>query len=603
MKRKLGFSVVEVTLAVALFAIFGVGVVVAVISNLSLNQSGQEQTIASQYASEGVEAIRSIKNQNFSALTNGNWGIVQSGGVWTLSGANNTWDKYTRVINISSVQRDVSGNIVASGGTVDPDTKKVTVTVSWNVNPVRPVSSVTSSYVTNWKAGVDDGVIVYGDTGNATIQRYRLFNDSTNSFTTEGPAGSGFSDASVGRRFVTASSPTKKEAVAGYESSSGAMRIMCFDGSTWSNEFTVALGGNPLIDGRFDIGYEKSTGDVIVVYSKNVANTNELAYRTKSGSVGCGAANWSGENLYDAVRTTGTVHWIRVESNPVSSSSDVAVAWADSNSDLSVAIWTGNSFGIAEPATVLENNLERASGSQDVLSFDLAYESLTGNLMVVWGLLQATTCTAGTTIATTNCIRYARYSGAWEAVAVIPTVADPATNIDIAGNPASNELALIAVDNSQADTSLAYWSGSTWTGTANRDTSAQAVSAGAKRVAIGWLKSGSTSRSIAVYDDAGATTNIGWVVGNGAVFTSQTDVAPTPAFGAPQTWYEIYPDPINTDKLMFVVSDNNNDLFAKRLVMTSAPAFTWTNSDGGAALETLMGQAVGAPYGFSYWKQ
>ena len=61
-------------------------------------------------------------------------------------------------------------------------------------------------------------------------------------------------------------------------------------------------------------------------------------------------------------------------------------------------------------------------------------------------------------------------------------------------------------------------------------------------------------------------------------------------------------DPKNRDRLIFTYNDINSDLFAKRLVMTSAPTFTWTHSDGEAALETTLGQATSSPYSFSYWR-
>ena len=54
---------------------------------------------------------------------------------------------------------------------------------------------------------------------------------------------------------------------------------------------------------------------------------------------------------------------------------------------------------------------------------------------------------------------------------------------------------------------------------------------------------------------------------------------------------------------MFVVSDNNSDLFVKRLVMTSTPSFTWTNSDGGVSLETNLSQAIVNPFGFAYFQK
>jgi hypothetical protein len=46
---------------------------------------------------------------------------------------------------------------------------------------------------------------------------------------------------------------------------------------------------------------------------------------------------------------------------------------------------------------------------------------------------------------------------------------------------------------------------------------------------------------------------------------------------------------------MFIVSDNDNDLFAKRLTMTATPTFAWSNSDG-TALETTLPQKINYPF-------
>src|SRR5260221_3387378 len=57
-----------------------------------------------------------------SLVNSGGEGIARNGsGVWAFSGASNVLSKYTRVLTVSDVQRDGSGNIVASGGTVDPN--------------------------------------------------------------------------------------------------------------------------------------------------------------------------------------------------------------------------------------------------------------------------------------------------------------------------------------------------------------------------------------------------------------------------------------------------------------------------------------------------
>jgi hypothetical protein len=65
---------------------------------------------------------------------------------WVLTSGTETTGIYQRSIVFDSVYRDAGSNIVTSGGTLDANTKKVTVTVTW---PEKTMTLVT--YLTNWK--------------------------------------------------------------------------------------------------------------------------------------------------------------------------------------------------------------------------------------------------------------------------------------------------------------------------------------------------------------------------------------------------------------------------------------------------------------------
>ncbi len=589
-----GFSVIEVVLAAALFMIIATGSITVILQGLDSNRLGEEQTVANQYAAEGMEAVKSIKNQGFSNLANSSrTGVVRSGSnVWAFGGAKNQFgpnNKYTRVIKVENVYRDISGNIVSSGGIIDFLTKKVTSTVSWNYTPTRANSVQLTSYLSDWRRLISDGMIVYGDT--TTTPKYIIYDNTTDTFGVESSGPTGAS----GLTFTIRTSPTKQEAIAAYTTSAGVLRVMCFDGNRWSEDWTVTVGGTSTTR-RFDIAYETNSGNVMVLYSRNVSTTNELAYRTKSGSAGCGSANWVGATNFNPVRTTGVVHWVKMAWDRRPSSNLITAIWADANSDLSAAVWSGSAWG-NEPSSALETSLQVASSSQDVDDFDVEHESLSGNVMVVWGV----------SVGSGNGVRYARCTGGtasctWSAVATPPTFADDATNLDISANPNTNAIVFASIGINLSHLQIGYWNGSAWTDTASVDTTSQTPVAGSHLVSTGWLISGATTRSIVVYNKSGAT-NVRYYTGDAGVFTLQTDFAPTPVFANPQKWYDIEMDPKNKDRLMFSLSDNNSDLFAKRLVMTSTPAFTWTNSDGGTALQSLnLGQATTQPFKFAYWR-
>jgi hypothetical protein len=221
--------------------------------------------------------------------------------------------------------------------------------------------------------------------------------------------------------------------------------------------------------------------------------------------------------------------------------------------------------------------------------------------MVVWG-------NAGTS--TTNGAYYAVCTGGtstctWGTKTAIPAMANDATNLDIAANPNSDEIVFASIGNSGSDLQVNYWNGSAWSSNAANndiDTSAQTPTAGMKLVSTGWVINSSTTRSVVVYADASVTTtSISYYTGNGGTFTVQTDFVGAPVPGAFR-YFNIQMDPVDKSKLLLIYSDANSDLFAKQLTMTATPTFSWSNTEGGSALETTLGQIMPAPFSFAYWR-
>lgn len=436
-----------------------------------------------------------------------------------------------------------------------------------------------------------DGLIMYGISANTTPQ-WRTYNGSTNTFGAQTTTVAG----GTGTNFQVRTSPTKQEAIAAYTNSSGVLQVMCYNGTSWTNEWSVTAGGAGA-KRPFDIAYETNTGDVMVLYSRNAAATNAVDYRTKAGSLGCGTANWAaaasmptGTSL-----TTGTVHWVKMDFDGRSTSNLIAAIWADSNADLGGAIWDGTAWVNLK---LMETSLEVVTAAQDVDDFELQYESLSGDLMVIW----ANSLGA----AATNGVRYMTCTGGtstctYSAVITPATWANDATNLDLSANPNSDEMVFASLGNAGSDLQVGYWSGSAWTNTNDIDAISGTPLAGTKLVSASWLISGATTRSIVTYNDASGAA-INWYVGNAGTFTLQTDFATTPALGSPNKWLDLQKDPFNKDRLIFTVSDLNNDVFAKRLIMTATPAFTWTNADGATALQATLPAAIAAPFQFRYWR-
>ncbi|MEI6510806.1 MAG: hypothetical protein WCO25_02070 [Candidatus Uhrbacteria bacterium] len=574
--NRAGFSVVEIILATALAGLFVASCAGGLLFGVRMSKEAGRKSQAVFLAEEGLEATQNIRDAAYSNLSAGTYGLTTTGNQWNLSGASDTTGIYTRTQTIA---------------VVDATKKSDTSTVSWKepTGQTRSVSLVT--YFADWNAVTTTlgGLMSYGD--GTTTPKYRKYDTTANSFGTQTATVVG----SSGVTFVTRTSPQKTEAITGYVTAAGVLNVMCYDGATWTQEWSVTVGGTGTTR-RFDIAYETSSGDVMVLYSTNAATTNEMAYRTKLGTSGCGTANWAAAANLDPVRTSGVVQWVKLAWDRRSAQNLITAIWADAASDLSAMVWSGTAWG-NEPAAVSEASLEIVAAAQDVEDFDVEYESVSGDVMMVWAN------SAGSN--GSNGVRYRVCTGgtsacAWGAVTTPPTFADDATNLDLSANPNTDEMVFASVGNAGSDMQAGYWSGAAWTDTANVDTSCNTPVAGGKIVSTGWLINGATTRSIVIYGD-NATTNVDWYTGVAGVFTLQADVALAPAPTTPQSFLEAQMNPLSKDTLMYSIAENANDLYSKRVVMSAVPAFTWTNSDGAVLVPTLP-QKITNPFSFAYWR-
>jgi len=149
-----GFSIVEVLLATSLLGLIITGFVGAFLY-------GQESTILSgnraqavYLAEGGVEAVRNIRDDDFSNLTDGNHGILIAGNEWSLSGTTDVTGIFTRQIEIE---------------TIDADRKTATSTVTWQQNQQRQGSVSLVARFNNWQEAVSQAGGFVMTTSGATI--------------------------------------------------------------------------------------------------------------------------------------------------------------------------------------------------------------------------------------------------------------------------------------------------------------------------------------------------------------------------------------------------------------------------------------------------
>lgn len=134
-KNLKGFSVVEILVAVAIFGLMAVGLGGTLSYVISSTNSAGISDRATMLAYEGIEAVRTIRNEDYNNLTDGTYGLGINSNKWVLSGTSEDIGRYTREVEITSF---------------DSNTKKVIVNVSWQDQ----YSSVKSIYLTEYLSDI-----------------------------------------------------------------------------------------------------------------------------------------------------------------------------------------------------------------------------------------------------------------------------------------------------------------------------------------------------------------------------------------------------------------------------------------------------------------
>lgn len=165
--NKKGVSIIEILVVISIIVIALTSLLELVSFSLKISTLVKQTTQANLLAQETMEQGRNFRdginwNNDDSNNQYDGLGVVSLGiayhlekssdipSKWMLITGEETIDSFTRKVVFENVMRDGNYNIVFSGGTNDPNTKKVTVTVSWQERGViRQVKLVT--YLTNWK--------------------------------------------------------------------------------------------------------------------------------------------------------------------------------------------------------------------------------------------------------------------------------------------------------------------------------------------------------------------------------------------------------------------------------------------------------------------
>ncbi len=150
-----GFSLMELLVVISFVSVITFLILGLTSANNKVRKLNEEQTQAVFYATEALEAINLL---DWNDLTAGDYAVNLEGNQWALSaGSQLLADKYTRTIIIDDVYRENSQNgqvygAIADSGFLDPDTKKVTATVSWQSRAGLPQQETLTRYIYRFKA-------------------------------------------------------------------------------------------------------------------------------------------------------------------------------------------------------------------------------------------------------------------------------------------------------------------------------------------------------------------------------------------------------------------------------------------------------------------
>lgn len=314
---------------------------------------------------------------------------------------------------------------------------KNVIDVAWDfLDPHVPVTHAN---------GATDAMMVYDTVNNATsTPKFRLWDGSAwGSEQSASPfVGSELYNMQV--RYA----PTRDEAILVAITNTGQIQAQVWNGSSWWSPTTLSTVGDTVNNPNaaslyrwFDIEYEQTSGDAIVVVADNSADPDYYVWNGTS---------WTGPTNID-IPTTGRPLQIEVASRP--GSDELAFITLDTNADVYAMRWTGSAWNNMTVTTAWETT-SLVNGTRKAI--DVAFETTSWDIMFAWSF--ATAATAH--------FRYRAYSG-WVLGAVTNVTNANQWGVvywlKLAPNPTSgSDQIMIGLHDAGSDLNTFIWSGTAW---------------------------------------------------------------------------------------------------------------------------------------------
>lgn len=384
-----GFSLVEAMLSAAAFSIVVTSFAGALILGQQATLGSGQRGRAANLAEEGIESVRSIRDQAFNELQYAQSGVQVASNTWAFlgEGTTETIDEFTRTISFADVCRNGSYVIAACPATyIDPRSKQVTVTVTWPVGPGSATDSVTRvSYLTDWESTAWTQTNWFGGSGQSVWSDATKYDSddghidrSTSGEIKLASTGSSaspvaFTDSTQATFNAGSHSNTQYNTTnswleltgAGQTAGAGTFTSRIFDAgaaTTWSavNWTPQRPLGKELPDGGasesdYPTGNANMSGNKLLLHLNEAAGATTFTDTSGSGntascSVSCPTAGTAGK-LQKALSFNGTSNYVDVPSNSglESGSAFTVSAWVYLNAitspDHNPILWKGTQIG------------------------------------------------------------------------------------------------------------------------------------------------------------------------------------------------------------------------------------------------------------------
>jgi Tfp pilus assembly protein PilV len=536
LQTRFGFSVVEAILSVALFSLFITGLVGAYLYGEEATMLAGNRSRAVMFSEEALEAVRNIRDADFTNLTDGAYGLATTSNIWNLAGASDTNGIFTRHVDIASV---------------DANRKSVTASALWQQNPARGGSVAITTYLTNWRRAVSArlGMLVYGNGGTATDEiRYKTFDPNAGTWS----ASSTLADINTGssNRYLRAiriyASATRNEKIAisrHYNGTTQYIYAQVFDGASWGNvQLLSNWNAQTFLDVQNFDGDYLNDGTFLAIFSDNTAIPKRRIWNGTS---------WSAQASLRTLGSGQIPNYIIAKARP--GTNEAMTAFFTQGSDAKTQYFNGTAWSaVTTHATAAPVNTKR------LVDFDWNPNSpLIGGLAYSTG---ANDRRLHIKIWTAN----GAGGGAWSAVANTGNQGVTSTRVgarSIVGRPGANEFIVCNVNT--VPQIRCYESNFTpaWTTPANGIISA-ATDPGVQRTFHAGLETLSGNPAIAVYSDNTIVPKLkkyNSVANSWDAAATNVTTAPLPV-GTIKTVRMI--SDLSDDDIMIFITDANMDIYS-----------------------------------------